>query len=287
MNVNEVITARILDEIAKGTLPWNKPWKSAAGEGPTNAISGKAYQGLNVFLLNCAPYARPYFLTYKQAAAAGGTVRKGEKGSPVIFWKTGEYVKTGESETTKSFLLRYYTVFNVAQCDGLPADLLPMLPVQDGGTHGEVVDAEAIVSGYQAAPTIQHGGGGAYYRPSHDVVQMPAKADFESLPHYYSTLFHELTHSTGHSSRLKRAGVTDLVHFGSTNYSKEELIAEMGAAFLCGHANISNAAVIASSASYLVGWSQRLKADPSLLVQAASAATKAVHHIMGTGKVVA
>lgn len=284
MNVNEVITARILDEIAKGTLPWNKPWKSANGEGPTNAISGKPYQGLNVFLLNCAPYVRPYFLTYNQAAAAGGTVRKGEKGYPVIFWKTGEYIKAGESEITKSFLLRYYTVFNVSQCEGLPADLLPVLPVKGGGTHGEVAEAEAIVSGYQAAPIIQHGGGMAYYRPSHDVVQIPAKADFESLPHYYSTLFHELTHSTGHSTRLKRTGITDLVHFGSTNYSKEELIAEMGAAFLCGHANISNAAVIASSASYLDGWSKRLKADPMLLVQAASAATKAVHHIMGTRK---
>ena len=223
----------------------------------------------NVFLLGCTGYTSPYFLTFNQANRVGARVRKGEKGYPVIFWKFGV--------TKSSVLCRYYTVFNVAQVEGLdvpPEMLEPSVPSEP------IAECEALVDGFTGCPTIRHGSNGAWDTPSLDIVSMPERGLFISPEHYYSTLFHELTHSTGHKSRLDRVGITDLGRFGDVNYSKEELIAEMGAAYLCGLAGIENK-TINESASYLQGWLFRLRNDPKLLISAASQAQKSVDYMTG------
>lgn len=285
MNVYEIITERILAEIDKGTLPWHKPWKSELGEESANLVSKKGYRGINRFLLAHLPYERPYFLSYKQATDLGGNVKKGEKGTPIIFWKTGTYQKEGTDGTSHdetSFLLRYYTVFNVAQCEGIDAHLPALSPEPVTPTIATIDKAEQVVSGWNTRPTFNHvRGNRAYYTPSQDTVTMPEREQFHSSAEYYSTLFHELTHSTGHTSRLNRPTLVDASYFGSCNYSKEELVAEMGAAFLCGEAGIDNEAVVKNSAAYLDGWRRKLKADNKVVIQAAGQAQKAADHILG------
>jgi antirestriction protein ArdC len=285
MNVYEIITARMLAEIEKGTLPWHKPWKAALGDESANLVSKKGYRGINRFLLAHLPYARPYFVTYKQAQDLGGNVKKGEKGCPVIFWKTGTYTKedaTGTDQTETSFLLRYYTVFNVAQCDGLDRHLPAVVPTITGPEVSPIDSAERLVSGFHSRPTLVHQAGDrAYYQPSTDTAVMPERTQFTSSAEYYSTLFHELTHSTGHTARLNRPTLVDASYFGSCNYSKEELVAEMGAAFLCGEAGIENEAAMKNSASYLDGWRRKLKADSRVVIQAAGQAQKAADLILG------
>lgn len=285
MNVYEIITDKILAEIDKGIIPWHKPWKAELGGEQANLISKKSYRGINRFILNCAPYDRPYWLTYNQAAALGGTVRKGEKGTPIIFWKQGSYVKAGEEESgerTTSFVLRYYTVFNVAQCDGLTAHLPALPATTEAVIASKRTEAERIALGFANGPRVAHvRGDRAYYTPAQDAVTMPERTQFANQDEYYSTLFHELTHSTGHENRLNRQTLVDASYFGSCNYSKEELVAEMGAAFLCGAAGIENAAVLKNSASYLKGWSAKLKGDSRVIVLAAGQAQRAADHILG------
>ena len=284
MNVYDIITDRLLQEIEKGTIPWHKPWKSEDGEESTNLVSHKPYRGINRFLLAHMPYQRPYFVTYKQAGDLGGNVKKGEHGTPVIFWKQNTYSKTdsdgSESEHT-GFVLRYYTVFNVAQCEGLDK-FLPIMPAIDRSEIATHAKSEQLVSQWASRPTLNHvRGNRAYYQPSTDSIVLPERDQFSSQAEYYSTLFHELTHSTGHASRLNRPTLTDASYFGSQNYSKEELVAELGAAFLCGEAGIENEAALKNSAAYLDGWRKKLKADSKIIVQAAGQAQKAADLILG------
>lgn len=281
--VYEIITERILAELEKGTAPWHKPWKSVDGEEPANLSSHAAYRGINRFLLAQAHYDRPLFVTYNQAAQLGGTVKKGEHGFPVIFWKRNTYTKTqadGSETEENGFVLRYYTVFNIAQTEGLEK-WIPAKPTNILTEFERHVKADAIVNGYKSAPGIRHQlGNRAYYVPSQDVIVMPEAGQFASQAEYYSTLFHELTHSTGHETRLKRPTLTEMVHFGDTNYSKEELVAEMGAAFLCGESGIENEAALKNSASYIDGWRKRIKQDSNLVIQAAAQAQKAADWIL-------
>ena len=266
-----------------GVAPWNRPWRGAANQ-PKNLMSGKDYRGINVFLLGCTGYTSPYFLTYNQASKVGAHVRKGEKGYPVIFWKFGEreVQDAGETVTKSSVLCRYYTVFNVAQVDGLdvPQDMLEPIPPSN-----PIAECEQLLAGYVGRPEVRHGSSGAWYSPRFDVVDMPERALFISPEAYYSTLFHELAHSTGHSKRLDRATLVDAGRFGDANYSKEELVAEMSAAYLCGLAGIENQ-TINESASYLQGWLSRLRNDARLLISAASQAQKAVDYMTGRVSVV-
>lgn len=269
-DIQEKVTAQIIAALESGTAPWRRPWKGAAG--PHNVVSGKTYQGINWFLLSMLGGGG--FLTYKQAQSLGGNVRKGEKGAPIVFWNFAE--KTKPDGTVGRFaFLRSYTVFSVAQCDGLqlPAaeaegETLPFVPIER---------AEATIASTGAR--ISHGGDRAYYRPSTDSIQMPEKADFHAPEEYYSTAFHELAHWTGHQSRLARKGIEEVAPFGSTTYSKEELIAEMGAAFLCAEHGINS--TLENSAAYLQGWIKALKGDSSLAISAAGAASKAANFILG------
>ena len=274
--VPEIITANIIEQLEQGVAPWRKPWSTSI---PRNLISKKPYRGLNVFLLATQGYGSPHWLTFNQAKQLGAHVRQGEKSTLVSFWKFSEYAKqdhdTGELENKTSVLLRYYRVFNIEQCEGLSA-----LQGDDHKPVDAIAECESIADRMPNPPRFeQHSQ--AFYRPSADVVGMPSRNCFESPEAYYSTLFHELAHSTGHNSRLNRFEDHAADHqFGSESYSKEELIAEMGAAMLAGMAGISHA-TLANSAAYLQTWIQRLKADSRLIISAASHAQKAADYILG------
>lgn len=281
-NVYDVITARILAALEKGTVPWHQPWTS---QPPTNLVSKKPYRGVNVFVLGCSCYGSPWWATYRQVQVLGGHVCRGERGSPVCFWKwidkTEDDAPDDEArdhlQPQQIPLLRYYTVFNAEQCRGISRHLppAPSTPAEP------ITAAEQIVGEMPNPPRIQHRSMQAAYHPPLDLVTIPALADFEEAEAYYTTLFHELAHSTGHSKRLNRPTLADACPFGTTNYSKEELTAEMAAAFLCGHAGIENR-TIDSSASYIANWWNRLSQDRKLFIRAASAAQKAADFILGS-----
>lgn len=271
----ERITERIVALLEQGTVPWHKPWQAKTGW-PRNYVSQKQYRGINVFLLSAMSYESPCWLTFRQASALGGSVRKGEKACPVVFWKQLEIADKALGEARKIPLLRLYHVFNVAQCDNLKAS-----PASADVVEPTVATKpEAIVANMPERPVIKHGMTKAFYSPTEDCVGMPAKERFESQEHYHSTLFHELIHATGHESRLKRLSLTERGGFGSNPYCKEELIAELGAAFLCGYAQIVER-TIDNSAAYLQGWLQQLHSDKTLIVQAAAHAQKATDFILG------
>ena len=275
MNVYEIITNQIVEKLEQGTVPWQKPWNS---ELPKNMVSNKEYRGVNLFLLNMKRFTSPYWLSFKQVNEQGGSVKSGEHGSFVVFYKWVEKAQ-GDGFIEEFPILRYYKVFNLDQCNGLkfpaPQSKLEFKPIEN---------CENVISAMPNKPGIEYKDSAAYYRPLTDTVNLPNKEMFRSIPEYYSTLFHELTHSTGHKNRLDRNTLTDICPFGSTNYSKEELIAEMGASFLCGHTGIENK-TINNSASYIDGWLNRLKNDKRLLLVAAGQAQKAVDYILNKREV--
>lgn len=287
-NVYQIITDRIIQQLEKGVVPWRKPW-SGEGSEPANLVSRKAYRGINVFMLSCSAYGSPFWLTFKQADMWGGHVRKGERGTPVVFWKFFEGTERDDggssdndapARSKRAPLLRYYTVFNSEQCDGLPAKLLEVAKVPER-TASPIADCDAILDGMPAnRPQIEHGFNGAYYRPSMDVIHMPRATQFDTDAAYYATLFHELTHATGHETRLNRKALTGEIRFGSPSYSQEELVAEMGSAFLCGQAGIDTAPLVEQHAAYVSSWLAKLKGDSRLVVTAAAQAQKAADWIL-------
>ena len=197
-----------------------------------------------------------------------------------MFWKQIEKEDRETGEAVKLPVLRHYHVFNAEQCDEIRTPEAEK--TEDDQPPFEPLDAaEQIVAGYRDPPKVDHGGSRAFYRPSEDVVRVPEPKQFETGESYYATLFHELAHSTGHSSRIDRKLDTQLSPFGSPDYSREELVAEMSAAFLAAAAGISEP-TIEASASYLDNWSRQLKGDKRLVVNAAGAAQKAADWILGT-----
>jgi len=276
----QVITDRVITLLEQGTVPWQKPWQTGQLK-PRNLLSLREYRGVNVFLLHAMAYQSPFWLTFNQAKELGGTVKRGEKACPVVFWKWLDVEEQGKAQRVP--FLRYYSVFNASQCEGIPADKIPSL----SGTkreHSPITEAERIVAAMPKRPAINPSVDRAFYSPSGDFVGMPEPGQFRSGEDYYAVLFHELTHSTGHESRLNRKGVSgsegEWSAFGSTPYAKEELVAEMGAAFLCGQAGIVER-TLDNSASYVASWLQRLKDDRRLVVQAAAQAQKAADFILG------
>jgi antirestriction protein ArdC len=278
-SVYEIVTEQVIKQLESGVVPWRKPWRT---EMPCNLVSGKAYRGMNVFLLGSRGYASRYWLTFNQANKLGGHVKRGEQSSIVTFWHIGEEKIKADGSKARPFLLRYYRVFNLTQTEGIAeklglASASPRVPSIEG--------CEAILAEMPNAPKMEQSSA-AWYRPSTDSVGMPARGLFASAEEYYSTLFHELTHSTGHASRIGREGIEILNTFGSESYSKEELVAEMGAAMLCGVTGLAPA-TLQNSAAYLKTWIERLKSDSRLLVSAASAAQKASDYILGKSQTVA
>jgi len=274
VDVYQIVTDRIIGMLEDGVVPWNKPWATGS-DAPMNLVSKKAYRGVNVWLLSCAGFSSPYWVSYKQATELGGQVRKGEKSTPVVYWKMFETIDKDTKEKKVIPMLRYYNVFNVSQCDGLN------IPVTDEPqiTFNPIEEAEKIVANMQKKPVITHSEQSAYYRRDSDIVNMPQKETFKGEAEYYSTLFHELTHATGHESRLGRFQNV-VSKFGDTNYAKEELVAEMGASYLCGVAGIVDR-TIDNSAAYIASWLKRLKDDKKLVVSAAGKAHAACDYILG------
>ena len=283
--VYDIITDVIVKKLEAGVVPWHKPWQTF-GE-PKNLISGKEYRGINHFLLGCVDFTSPFFLTFKQAKQLGGHVRKGERSLPCIFWTQWEKERpnreTGELETVTLPVLRYYRVFNSDQCEDIDHLRLVEMGELEADNHFDPIEeAEAVLANMPGKPAITTEGTRAYYRPPTDTVNMPPKGLFDSSEGYYSTAFHELIHSTGHRSRLGRKGITESSFFGSLDYGQEELVAEMGAAFLCSHCRISQP-VIDNQAAYLGSWLRTIRSDAKLVVVAAAQAQKAADFILGKG----
>lgn len=272
------IATDLAAKLEQGVRPWAKPWDAQPSpmDLPHNVTTGKAYRGANVFWLWMAQasggYETAQWLTYKQAAAMGGNVRKGEKGTPAFYWavKKGENAK---GEETTRMLPVSFTVFNVAQCENLPA-AEPVAPVAVADRNAA---AEALLNASGAR--IQHGGNRAYFVPSQDFIQLPAFEAFRGADDYYSTAFHELGHWTGHESRLAREFGK---RFGDDAYAFEELVAELTAAFVCGSQGFA-AIARDDHAAYLASWIRVLKDDAKAFVSAASAAQKAADLILSAG----
>ena len=228
-NVYEIVTEKIISQLESGVAPWRKPWTSKP---PANLISQKEYRGLNTFLLGSQGFASRYWLTFNQAKKLGGTARKGQKSSLVVFWNIGEErtvvnPQTGTERKSKPILLRYYSVFNLTQTEGIAEKLglekqVPVVP--------SIADCEAIVAGMPNPPAREQSDKAWYGRGRY---RWHASArTVRGSGSFYATLFHELTHSTGHASRLNRTGIMEKHSFGDEDYSREELVAEMGAAML-------------------------------------------------------
>ena len=273
------VSARIIAELERGAAPWVKPWAATAGANtPCNAVTNRPDSGCNVILLWLARgrgWPTPRFLTFKQAVEAGGNVRKGEHGTKIIFVKQLQ-VKDGDGETADTRLvpmLREYTVFNVAQTENLPDSIKVGKPmrVRNPDARDELADDFLRLTGAD----FRMGSGEAYYAPGGDFISMPAFAAFKSADHFYCTALHELTHWTGHKSRLDR----DLRNrFGSRAYAAEELVAELGAAFLCAEFGFNNDL---RHAGYLATWLDLLKADKRAFFTACSKAQAAADYLRG------
>ena len=272
------VSARIIAELQKGAAPWVKPWSASPGANtPCNALSNRPYSGCNVVLLwmaQAAGYRTPRFLTFKQALELGGHVRKGERGTKVYFVKQLE-IREGTDEAPARLvpMMREYTVFNVDQCDGLPDSVTTGKPirVRNPDTRDDLADQFLHSTGAD----IREGHGEAYYVPSRDFISMPSFGTFKAADHFYNVTFHELTHWTGHKSRLDR----DLKNrFGSRNYAAEELVAEMGAAFLCAEFGFDGDL---RHAGYIGSWIELLKADKRAFFTACSQASKAADYLRG------
>jgi antirestriction protein ArdC len=288
-NLYQTVTDRFIASLKNGIIPWEKPWNTphfTGGPFPRNFRTGRPYRGINIMLLWSSPYASQFWLTFNQAKELNGTVRRGEKGTQIVFYKqlrtrkTTNEQQSEEEDRRPPFVLVQHTVFNVEQCDGLtvPQIETPTTP----NTVEQDEACEAIAAGWENRPTLHltdESERRAYYRPSTDSVHMPARPRFVDAPHYYSTLFHELVHSTGHESRLNR---TFGARFGDELYSKEELVAEMGAAFLCAIAGIANEHTDRNTTAYLQSWIGKLEEDNRLIVHAAANAQRAVDSIIGT-----
>jgi len=273
------VSARIVAELEAGAAPWIKPWSASPGANtPCNAVSNRPYSGCNVVLLwmaQAAGYRTPRFLTFKQALELGGHVRKGERGTKVYFVKQLEIREDKDADTSMRLvpMMREYTVFNVDQCENLPDNINTGKPIRirNPDTRDELAD-EFL---YSTGADIREGNGEAYYVPSRDFISMPAFAGFKGADHFYNVAFHELTHWSGHKSRLDR----DLKNrFGSRNYAAEELIAELGAAFLCAEFGFDGDV---RSAGYIASWIELLKADKRAFFTACSQASKAADYLRG------
>jgi antirestriction protein ArdC len=292
----QVITDQVIALLDAGTAPWQKPWKHASYPGgvssnmPRSLSTGRAYRGVNILLLAMSAaangYASPWWGTYEQIAERGGQVRKGETGTLITFWKRIKIEDEATGELKWIPLLRVFKVFNAEQSeDGLrlprAATVTATTSEDDGASVGPIEACDAAVAAYlETGPTLVIGGDRACYSPALDQVRMPERDRFVGAEEYYGTLFHELTHSTGHAERLARKDLLSFHNFGDVSYSREELVAEMGAAFLSGLTGVA-AVTLPNSAAYLQSWIDVLRGDKKLLATAAAQAQKAADLILG------
>jgi antirestriction protein ArdC len=278
------VTDKLIAAMESGTAPWASPY--TCGGLALSMSTNKAYRGINALLLGIEAdlkgYESRWWGTYKKVQELGGQVRKGEHGTLITFWKrlVKEQVDatTGETSRKQIFFLRFYTVFNAEQADGLPTRFCQ---VERPAYEKRIEAAETIMLHYVNGPAVvSHDQTMAWYAPATDTVNVPRPENITSPDAWYATVFHELTHSTGHTSRLSREGITTLVkHRRGELYAFEELVAEMGSAILCAHAGIDS--TFDNSAAYLRGWISFLRSDGKAAVRAAAQAQRAADHILG------
>ena len=270
------ITNRVIAALESGVAPWRKPWISG-NYGCISYATGRQYSVLNTLLLGGESGE---YITYKGCMLAGGHIRKGERARMVVFWRPYEKVDEETGEITKHFYLKHYSMFHLSQCEGVSPRWAVSVtqPVSDLKPDAA---ADAIVKDYIDRSGVHltiTRSNRAYYQPSSDTVVVPELGQYLRQEEYYSTLLHELGHSTGHFSRLNR--ISDVAAFGSHEYSREELIAELCSCFILNHCGLETANSFSNSTSYLAGWLKALKNDKKMLVAAAGAAEKAVSLIL-------
>lgn len=276
-DIYQMITDKMIEQLENGKTPWHKPWDATVG-GAISHGSGKPYSLINQFILG----RDGEWLTFKEVEKEGGHIRKGEKASFVVFWKRYEIEEENEEgeKVVKTIpVLRFYNVFHISQVDGVQ----PKFEGKEHEVHA-VAKADEIVAKYFERETVkllnEKESDRAFYAPGKDIVNVPTMKQYADTEEYYSTLFHEMVHSTGHKSRLARPEVMGATFFGSCDYSREELVAEMGAAFLCAQAGIDGEKVFNNSAAYLRSWLRALKNDKKMIVFAASRAEAAARYIL-------
>ena len=277
-DIYQAITERFIEQLKGGTVPWQRPWFAVQ-----NIVSRKPYRGINALLLGSTDYQSPFWISFKQSLELGGHVKKGEKSTPVIYYKilerrdkAGNVIICEDGRPARIPFVRWANVFNLDQTEGIQA---PALTVSQSASQ-PLEKAAAIVENAKLCP-IHHAGFAACYSPRDDVIHIPVPSTFHSQEGYFHTLYHEMIHGSGHSSRLNREGITQRVKFGSELYSKEELIAELGAAFLSNEAGILDSVGFENSAAYLASWTEKLASDPRMIISAASQAQRASDFVRG------
>jgi antirestriction protein ArdC len=284
MDIYAIVTEKIINLLESGVVPWRRPWTSSGL--PRNLVSKKPYRGVNFFLLSASKYVSPFWLTICQANELGGRVRAGEESTLIVYWKVDDQKQRTEdldngatdAKRQRRFLLRYYRVFNLEQCE-LPQAVLDKLPKIETHEHEPIEAAERIIADMPNRPEIQYTGSKAFYSSITDRITLPPRELFASAEEFYATALHETVHSSGCEKRLAREGICEAAPFGSPVYSKEELVAEFGAAYLCAEAGISNA-VICNQVGYVAGWLKKLRDDRKLLIHAAAQAQRAADYIL-------
>jgi antirestriction protein ArdC len=283
-DIYQSVTDQIIAALEAGTPPWTCPWNRGHGSMlPANLSSGRLYRGVNTLLLNLRQMAHGYalnrWITFRQALALGGCVRRGESGTAIVFFKMLDveearsamhHAANDEPGRRVIPLLRYFTVFNAAQVEGLPEALMAVPEPPEGWTP--VAAAEALLE--RSGAVIRHGGDQAFYHPGQDLIQLPPPAMFPLAASYYSVALHELAHWTGHPSRCNRP-LLSRQHIDA--YAFEELVAEMGSAFLGSHCSLP---VELQHASYIAHWLKALRSDKRLIFSAASLAQKAADFLL-------
>lgn len=283
-DIYQEVTNRIIEQLEQGNIPWHKPWGGIIGNGGAyNRVTKKSYSLLNqMLLMHDGEYA-----SFKQWSNIGGKIKKGEHPEIVVFWKimVKEEEENGVVVRKTIPMLRYYNVFHISQVDGV--EPLENVMVE----HKPIEEAEKIIADYDNREPIKMVdviGNEAFYAPMRDYLQVPVKEQYEDIAEYYSTKFHEMIHSTGHKSRLGRFdGTAAIAPFGSEDYSKEELIAEIGSACLMNHVGIETPKTFRNSAAYIQSWLRVLKNDKRMIVSAGGKAQKAVEYILNGKEVVA
>ncbi len=273
-DVYSLVNERIIKHLEEGVIPWRQPWTNSGH--PKNLISGKPYRGINVMLLASLHYAQNHFLTFKQIKDLGGKVKQGEKSCPVIFWNWQEKIDRASQEKVQVPFLKYYNVFNITQCEGIPEDKLPSVVEKQ---NDPIAICEEIIANMPNKPEIRHAEHRAYYSPVEDYINVPEAKSFVDSSSYYGTLFHELVHSSGHTSRLNRLEVMNNNGFGSQSYAREELTAEMGACYLKSYSGIP-IEKLENNAAYIKSWLGKLKDDKKFIVHASTQAQKATDYIL-------
>jgi len=289
-DIYQMVTDLILEKLENGIVPWKQNWSEMGA--PANYVTKKDYRGINLWILLSLKHGIPYYLTFKQASALGGKIKKGSKGLPVCYWNytfkhkiTGKRLSEEEAKVVlpenleRSAYLKYYTVFNVSDTEGIDFKF----PEINNSCEATTIEkCEQIINEMLLPPKIKSVKNFPYYSPKRDFINMPAMVQFKSPKSYYSVLFHELVHATGHPKRLNRPEIANFNPYGSEAYSREELTAEMGAGFLNNYSGILSEDLIDDSASYIDGWLKVLKNDKKLILEAAGKAQKAVDYILDT-----